>query len=93
MGPERLEFCKAPGGSGALRRQARDFFFYSELLSFEFGDMHGVGKGPVDLVVDFVFEARVPRPKSLDTVFRRHRQFSLSWSGNRPKHKKSYARP
>jgi hypothetical protein len=46
-------------------------------LSLEFGDVDGVWKWPVDFVVDFVFEVRVPRPESFDTVFRRHRQFSL----------------
>jgi hypothetical protein len=62
-------------------------------LSLEFGDVNGVGKWPVGLVVDFILEVRMPRFKSLDTVFRRHRQFSLLLSGNRPKRKKCYACP
>ena len=39
--------------------------------------MDGVWKWPVDFVVDFMFEMRVPRFESLDTVFHCHRQFSL----------------
>ncbi len=50
-----------------------------------------VGKWTVIFIVDFVFEARVPRPQSLDTVFHRHRQFSLMVEGNRPLAKKCYA--
>ena len=56
--------------------EARDLFFYLQLLAFELGDVDLIGKRSVDFVVDFLFEARMARFQSLDTVFHRHRQLS-----------------